>query len=109
MWGPMNVASPRGRCFQASIVAWNFELCRSSAGTVPVEVRRYSQNNCSGTPPHCSLKWYVPSFGVERPKSNTLRPYSIAPLIMAQYRRWFGQRARCSRSDDADGTSIVSP
>jgi hypothetical protein len=53
------------------------------------------------------LKWKVPSFGVDRPKSNVLSPCSTQHFNMCQYRNTLALSALADRNADAHGTSAA--
>ena len=107
--GPMHVATLTGSFFHNDTARLNLGLVGLAFGSAAPGRRWYSQHNGRGFAPHCSLNRYVPSSGVERPKSNSRQPAFAASSIMSQYKRWFGQSELKSRTEEAHGTSVPSP
>ena len=65
------------------------------------------QKSGSSCAPHCRLKRYVPDCRVDRPKSKRVNPSAQAVLIVSQYRSMFGQSAKWSFEQAAQGTVSV--
>ena len=59
--------------------------------------------------PHCSLNRYVPSCGVERPKSNSVNRRSMANRSISSTSRTFGHNRLSVRIAEAHGTSSRLP
>ena len=80
--GPIAVATGTGSRCQIRMARSNFGLSGLRlAGGVPLAFQ-YSHTSSSGWAPHCFLKWNVPASGVDRPKSNTVKPRSIENFRM---------------------------
>ena len=87
MDGPRAVAMPNGKRFQASTSRRYFGFPAATSGSDVPDAVTYSQLSATGCAPHCSLNLYVPSWGVDRPKSRRASPRSTDDSMMLQYKR----------------------
>jgi hypothetical protein len=108
MRGPRILVTESGSFCQILMANSNFGFFVFNSGNNAPSGNRYCQFSWIGLAPHCSLNLYVPSPGVERPKSNFLKPLFKAYCKAVQYRRLFGQKGLYSRMEDAQGISTVS-
>ena len=84
MWGPRILVIDSGSFCQTLIAKLNFGFFVFSSGNDVPSDKIYCQFNWIGFAPHCSLNLYVPSPGVERPKSNRLKPCDKANCSAVQ-------------------------